>query len=399
MYNFIRNRIITNKDVVWVYASMVAIFAYAMFVIKWATDFPAHAYAAQMMLEEGKLFSGNFLMYFLLNLFTLFTGAKYPLRAILVLLIAAANTAKYVLVRNAFREHLSPKYSAWASVSLLLVYIIPIIYLANLVGISFGDEPGNMYLGYYVPNVWHNSTYLCMMPFAIATYLLSVKQFHEYLNERNWQIAIVLAISVLIKPSFFFIYILAYPCVMCLQYRFTKRFWESLWPICVGMAILAYEYISIYMYGAVDIYESAENSKVVIDILSVLSPSFWSADRVIYILISLSFPLLFLLMEYRRVIHDKELWFVAIMLFSAIGISLCCKETGPRANHGNFGWQVIAAMWFVYYYILRVVTKTSEGERQLRYGIRMKLISYIYCAHVIFGVIYVVRFIVTQNYF
>lgn len=399
MFNVIHNKIKTNKDVLLVFAIMVAIFAYVMFVIKWATDLPAHAYAAQIMLEEGKLFSGNFLMYFLVNLFTLFIGAKYPMRAILVLLISTANTAKYVIVRNAFREHLSPKYSAWASASLLLVYIIPIIYLANLIGISFGDEPNNMYLGYYVPNVWHNSTYLCMMPFAIATYQLSVKQFHEYLNERNWQIAIVLAISVLIKPSFFFIYIIAYPCMICLQYRFTIRFWESIWPIGVGIAILAYEYISIYIYGTIDIYESEENSKVVIDILSVLSSSFWNVEKVIYILISLSFPLLFLLLEYRRVIHDKEFWFVAIMLFTAIGISLCCKEIGPRASHGNFGWQVIAAMWFVYYYILRVLTKTSEGERQLRYGIRIKLLSYIYCTHVIFGVIYVVRFIITQNYF
>ena len=53
MFNVIHNKIKTNKDVLLVFAIMVAIFAYAMFVIKWATDLPAHAYAAQIMFVIG----------------------------------------------------------------------------------------------------------------------------------------------------------------------------------------------------------------------------------------------------------------------------------------------------------------------------------------------------------
>ena len=94
MSEHIRNIIKKNLDVIGIFALMVSIFAYIMFVIKWNSDLCAHTYIAQQMLEEHRLFSTNFLMYFLINLLTFFTGAKYPMRAVLVLLLAAANTAK-----------------------------------------------------------------------------------------------------------------------------------------------------------------------------------------------------------------------------------------------------------------------------------------------------------------
>lgn len=68
MSEHIRNIIKKNLDVIGIFALMVGIFAYIMFVIKWNSDLPAHAHIAQQMLEEHRLFSTNFLMYFLINL-------------------------------------------------------------------------------------------------------------------------------------------------------------------------------------------------------------------------------------------------------------------------------------------------------------------------------------------
>ena len=207
MKESIRNIVRENRDVIGIFALMVSIFAYIMFVIKWNSDLPAHARIAQQMLEEHRLFSTNFLMYFLINLLTFFTGAKYPMRAVLVLLLAAANTAKYTIVREAFREWTSSKTAKLASFSMLFVYIIPLMYFLKPLGIFLSAD--NMYMGYYVPNVWHNSTILCMMPFAIACYLLSVKQFKQYTDRRNKYISLFLVLSVLVKPSFFFVYVIA----------------------------------------------------------------------------------------------------------------------------------------------------------------------------------------------
>lgn len=359
MKESIRNMVRENRDVIGIFALMVGIFAYIMFVIKWNSDLPAHAHIAQQMLEEHRLFSTNFLMYFLINLLTFFTGAKYPMRAVLVLLLAAANTAKYTIVREAFCEWTSSKTAKLASFSMLFVYIIPLMYFLKPLGIFLSAD--NMYLGYYVPNVWHNSTILCMMPFAIACYLLSVKQFKQYTDRRNKYISLFLVLSVLVKPSFFFVYVIAYPIIMLSQYGLSKTFSKSLLPLLVGGICLVYEYVTIYYSGVND------GSSVVIDIAQLFTLDFWQS-HILYLVVSLSLPLLFLCLYGRTIVRDPEFWFVLIMLVCGLGIMWCCRETGPRATHGNFGWQTIAAMWFVYFYMLKTATNSEVSPSPQRGG-------------------------------
>lgn len=360
MSEHIRNITKKNLDVIGIFALMVSIFAYIMFVIKWNSDLCAHTYIAQQMLEEHRLFSTNFLMYFLINLLTFFTGAKYPMRAVLVLLLAAANTAKYTIVREAFREWTSSKTAKLASFSMLFVYIIPLMYFLKPLGIFLSAD--NMYWGYYVPNVWHNSTILCMMPFAIACYLLSVKQFKQYTDRRNKYISLFLVLSVLVKPSFFFVYVIAYPIIMLSQYGLSKTFSKSLLPLLAGGICLVYEYVTIYYSGVND------GSSVVIDIAQLFTLDFWQS-HILYLVVSLSLPLLFLCLYGRTIVRDPEFWFVLIMLVCGLGIMWCCRETGPRATHGNFGWQTIAAMWFVYFYMLKTVTNSEALPLPQRGGV------------------------------
>lgn len=390
MSEHIRNIIKKNLDVIGIFALMVGIFAYIMFVIKWNSDLCAHTYIAQQMLEEHRLFSTNFLMYFLINLLTFFTGAKYPMRAVLVLLLAAANTAKYTIVREAFREWTSSKTAKLASFSMLFVYIIPLMYFLKPLGIFLSAD--NMYLGYYVPNVWHNSTILCMMPFAIACYLLSVKQFKQYTDRRNKYISLFLVLSVLVKPSFFFVYVIAYPIIMLSQYGLSKTFSKSLLPLLAGGICLVYEYVTIYYSGVND------GSSVVIDIAQLFTLDFWQS-HILYLVVSLSLPLLFLCLYGRTIVRDPEFWFVLIMLVCGLGIMWCCRETGPRATHGNFGWQTIAAMWFVYFYMLKTVTNSEALSLPQRGGYSQRTILIIFGLHVIMGFVYLGKFLVTKNFY
>lgn len=390
MKESIRNMVRENRDAIGIFVLMVGIFAYIMFVVKWNSDLCAHTYIAQQMLEEHRLFSTNFLMYFLINLLTFFTGAKYPMRAVLVLLLAAANTAKYTIVREAFREWTSSKTAKLASFSMLFVYIIPLMYFLKPLGIFLSAD--NMYLGYYVPNVWHNSTILCMMPFAIACYLLSVKQFKQYTDRRNKYISLFLVLSVLVKPSFFFVYVIAYPIIMLSQYGLSKTFSKSLLPLLAGGICLVYEYVTIYYSGVND------GSSVVIDIAQLFTLDFWQS-HILYLVVSLSLPLLFLFLYGRTIVRDPEFWFVLIMLVCGLGIMWCCRETGPRATHGNFGWQTIAAMWFVYFYMLKTVIN-SEASPSLQWGgYSQKAILIIFGLHVIMGFVYLGKFLVTKSFY
>lgn len=348
-----------NIDAISVFVFMLCIFSYIMFVVKWESDLCAHVNIAKDMLEEQRLFTTNFLMYFLVNLLTSFSGYEGAMRGVLVFLISIANTAKYIIVREAFYEWTSTKIAKIASVAMLFVYIIPLMYFLKPLGIFLSAN--NMYTGYYVPNVWHNSTILCMMPFAIACYLLSVKQFSEYSEKRNWLIAILLTLSVLVKPSFFFVYVCAYPIILLTKYGLHQEFFRSLIPLLLGGVCLAYEYLTIYYNGGND------NSSVVIDIVQLFTIEFWKT-HVLYLIVSFSLPILFLCLYCRTILRDREFWFVLIMIICGLGMMWCCKETGPRATHGNFNWQVIAAMWFVYFYILKITLKDSEEQTSLFRG-------------------------------
>ncbi len=390
MSEHFRNIIKKNLDAIGIFVLMVGIFAYIMFVVKWNSDLCAHTYIAQQMLEEHRLFSTNFLMYFLINLLTFFTGAKYPMRAVLVLLLAAANTAKYTIVREAFREWTSSKTAKLASFSMLFVYIIPLMYFLKPLGIFLSAD--NMYLGYYVPNVWHNSTILCMMPFAIACYLLSVKQFKQYTDRRNKYISLFLVLSVLVKPSFFFVYVIAYPIIMLSQYGLSKTFSKSLLPLLAGGICLVYEYVTIYYSGVND------GSSVVIDIAQLFTLDFWQS-HILYLVVSLSLPLLFLCLYGRTIVRDPEFWFVLIMLVCGLGIMWCCRETGPRATHGNFGWQTIAAMWFVYFYMLKTVTNSEAFPCLNGGGYSQRVTLIIFGLHVIMGFVYLGKFLVTKSFY
>ncbi len=390
MNEAIQNTMRKNKDVAGIFVLMLGIFAYIMFVIKWNSDLPAHAYIAQQMLEEHRLFSTNFLMYFLINLLTLFTGYKYPMRAVLVLLLAMANTAKYTIVRNAFYNWTSSKTAKWAALALLFVYIIPIMYFLKPLGIFLSAN--NMYMGYCVPNVWHNSTILCMMPFAIACYLLSVKQFKQYTDRRNGQITLLLTLSVLVKPSFYFVYVIAYPIVMLCRYGLHKSFFKSLLPLLVGGICLAYEYVTIYFHGGND------GSSVVIDIAQLFTVDFWQS-HILYWMVSIALPLVFLCLYGRTIYRDPEFWFVLIMLMCGFGILWCCQETGPRATHGNFGWQAIAAMWFVYFYILKTLICNNEGAKApYGGGYSQTALLLLYGIHVLMGFVYLGKFLITNDF-
>lgn len=395
LVNRINQFIRKNPDAVAVGAFMLICFAYVMFGVAEVSDLPAHARIAKMMLKENHLFESNFLMYLMANVLSFFSGLLLPIQCAIVILIAASNTAKYVLVRNEMSRMIPLKYAKTASLALLFVFIIPVFYFLRFFGVFL--DANTMYMGYYVPNVWHNSTVLCMMPFAIMTYFLSVRQFACFDTRRNWHIALLVVLGALVKPSFFFVYMVAYPVCMFARYRFEKEFFYSLIPIFAGCLCVMYEYLTIY--------DGEDGSGVAISVLPLFTLEFWKS-HIMYLAASMCFPIIFVLSYWKEIRWDREFWFVLVMLVVALGIYWCCAETGERARHGNFGWQVIVGMWFVYYYMLKIILKNSSNYfgNKKKYETnrleRRKSIAFlgVYGIHVGMGLFYLLRFLITNSY-
>lgn len=393
MKNRIKTFVCSHIDTIFVALFMTVVFSYIMFL--GFSDLQAHADIAMRMLREHRLFENNFLMYLMAIILTGFTGALVPTRLAIVLLIVFSNTTKYVLVRNEMSETIPLRYAKMASLALLFVFVVPVFYFLKIFGVFLNAN--TMYLGYYVPNVWHNSTILCMMPFAIMTFFFSVRQFDKYDGRRNGLITLFVVLATLVKPSFFFIYVVAYPICMFVKYRFNKEFFYSFIPILAGCACVVYEYLSIY--------DGEDGSGVVISVMPLFTLAFWKS-HIEYFAASILFPVLFVLFYWKEIRHDYEFWFVLIMLVVALGIKWCCAETGERALHGNFGWQVIAAMWFVFYYMLKIIFQSYSNYKDVkkidktnRFGRKKSIVFLgIYGVHVVMGLVYLIKFLVTNSY-
>lgn len=392
-----------NWDVCAVMFLMFGFFSYIMFYCH--ADLPLHAKDAKLLFEQNKLFSGAFLLYFLLNLLSGFSGNEMVIKWMLVSLIAASIVAKYIIVEKSFKELFRQPVAKITSALLLVVYIIPYLYFMKWFG--YYKHMDNMYLGYFVPNVWHNSTIICMMPFAILAYLLSIKQLCVFSRKRNRLLVLCVVAATLIKPSFFFVYCVGYTIVLVVKYRFKKEFFYSLVPLLCGGLCVVYEYLSIYLFSSPT---DSSGSHVVINANDLFSIDYWKSNFLYYVS-SFSFPLLFVIVYRKQLLRDMEFWLVFIMMGAAMGIMWLCHETGLRANDGNFMWQVFVAMWFVYYYMIKVIIRNdlyafevdkfsdvSFREKCRTMGVRGWCFVTLYAIHVMMGLLYMCKYVVSRTF-
>ena len=257
-------------------------------------DMHDHAAFARDMCIGKIPYTGNFLVYLLVNVFSFFTAGVKATELSLCGLLAFAGTYRYYLVFDKISTELiadSPpktnqplnpltnRLSAQvASLAMLFVFVIPIP--------GYFTDDRYMYIGSFTPNVWHNSTILFLFPFAMLLFEQSWKQLQTFNIKRNGWILLLITLNLFIKPSFFFVFICVYPLMLLYKYKFGKMFWLSLIPVFLGGVLLIFQYIIIYKI----------NTQVIKDTSSVIFMPFWKnpelKEDMINIPISMIFSLL-----------------------------------------------------------------------------------------------------------
>lgn len=322
------------------------------------SDLKAHAYIAISKMQCGQMFGGNFLLYFLMNLFS---GFSTEIGIVIItnsFLLALAVVAKYWIAFHCLAKDNSKIVAGIASFTLLFAYILPFVILIDFIldsrPLSFLLRYRFYYGGYYVPNVWHNSTIIFCMPFAILTYRYSLKLLRNYSLSDCWKLSLVNLICVMIKPSFFFVFLCPYVLFITFKYvKIWKSFLCCLIPIVLGCVGVLYQFITIY--------DGSDGSSVAFSLNRLLNYDYWY-EHWLYFVSSLFLPLFFFALKFKKCKCDLEFFFLSSMLIIAIFISLLFQETGPRALHGNFYWQIIPSMWLFYYYILRNELSEFSGS-------------------------------------
>jgi hypothetical protein len=356
-------------------------------------DIHDHAAFARQMCAGKIPYTGNFLVYLLVNIFSFFSAKVTPTEISLCFLLAFAGVYRYYLsqkmivevVRDRNRNSSSHASTAFFAISMLFVFAIPIP--------SYLSEDYFMYIGNYVPNVWHNSTILFLFPFAMLLFYQSYMQLRNYDAKRNVWIFLLILLNLFIKPSYFFVFLCVYPLMLLFTYKFKKEFWYSILPLIIGFVCLIFEYWVIYKIGQ----STNKEASSVIFLPFYRSPEFADLSLIpVAMFFSMLFPLLYSLLNIPKVIRSRVFWYSMLSFVVSVLIFFFISESGPRASHGNFYWQIVICTWLCFFVSLLALLKDINRE-----GKTLKNISLlsVYSIHVLMGLIYFVRLLITGYYY
>ncbi|MDU1892309.1 MAG: hypothetical protein E6767_16615 [Dysgonomonas sp.] len=385
------NSLRIQRVAIFVFVFILFLILYSLVFRMWDQDFNAHCIFALEMVQGQKAWSGNFLFYWLIGLFSFFGTDISIYKMSLVILLALASTVRFGWSQFQIEKiGLFPSnkgksifYTAIIGLSLLFIFAIPVAtYL----------EYGKYYIGNFVPNVWHNSSIIMLFPFAVILFYESFKQIEQFQTKRNLIILALIIVSVFIKPSFFFVFGAVYPLFLLIRYKFSKEFWYSIIPVFLGGVCVLLQYYIIYISAE----SSGSDSSVIIAPFLAYTEYTELKYLPFTLLCSFLFPIVYFIMNYKKMIKNRLWWYVIVSLFVAMSIYFTLAETGERAAHGNFFWQIVICVWLLFFQSLIFLLKDIKAEGMNKKNIW--LVS-LYALHVIAGGGYLLNMCITGVYY
>ncbi len=356
-------------------------------------DIHDHAAFARQMLQGQRPYAGNFLVYVLVNVFSFFSTRAVPTEIALCMLIAFATTFRFRLAQERINHLIYRDATNDPNYFTGVFYVLTLLFVFGIPIPGYLSDDRFMYIGSYVPNVWHNSTILFLFPFAMLLFELAYKQLHAFSSKRNWWIALLVVLNLFIKPSYFFVFVCVYPLLLLFKYRFSKEFCLGILPLVAGTFLLALEYWVIYKIG---IPTDKEASSVVF-LPFYRSPEFDNLSLIpVAMFFSLLFPIVYTVFNFAKLKNSLLFWFCVLQFVVSVLIFFFISESGPRASHGNFYWQIVICTWLCFFVTFLALLKDFKTEGRTNKNI---LLLSIYMLHVVVGVLYFVRLLLTGGYY
>ncbi|MEL6670925.1 MAG: hypothetical protein AAFR61_02000 [Bacteroidota bacterium] len=337
----------------------------------------AHVDYIQGVLLGKEPFLPNFLFFLVIILLALGSTQKVTLALVMTACLALSVGAKYWLSLRFTQHELQRHQLQGRSLpSLLFVSLFLLLWCFNLPG------PSNFMLGQFSPNLWHNSTMIFLMPFAVGLFGISWQYILQPRKGLLWLMALLIVLNILIKPSFYFCFLPAFGLMMLWQHGLKPAFWQSLWPLLVGLLLLGIEYWFFYVLEHPE-STHIEQAGIALDPLAVWTH--YSRNPVLSFLASTAFPLSVGIL-FPSVWREEKAYVYSWLLFLfGLVLFIFLIEEGERAFHGNFGWQLFAANYMLFLTSLGILIKQYYLDRWQN---RAWILLAIFILHLFSGLIY-----------
>lgn len=248
------------------------------------------------------------------------------------------------------------------------------------------------YLGQGSGNVWHNPTNIAVKGFCILCFILIIQLLQSqktFREERKTYLllSVLLLASAFAKPSFlqgmipglglYFIISI----IMCKgkRERVTKYFVLADMFI-PAVCLLSYQLVFSFFADT----EIHVGGSIGIEFGRILKH--WSPNLLISFLLAFAFPLLVLILDFKRLIKKIHIQVMLCYEFCAWGESAWLYENGAREMHGNWLWGSFLSMFIVWMIMLfeyfNMISDDRLGAVRKKiclYGGNVLLFSHLLC--------------------
>jgi hypothetical protein len=256
--------------------------------------------------------------------------------------------------------------------------------------------PGmNWYLGQFPPNVWHNSTTIAIMPFAVLLFYHSARFLESGETRRLLPTTVYTVLGFLAKPSLFFTFGVVFPVFSLLRFGFGKRFVKSCLPVALGGVLLLGYVLLMYFSPLYTTGVAGWQPALGLGWFDVWRQH--SSNIPLSIANSLLLPALFFVGYPRRFLADLQIRYALAMLAFGLILFSVVQETGEWSSSGNLLWQNIICNYLLHFAVVVAFIRIKLVERRFR-GYDYFLVT-AFSAEATVGLLYVVKIFLTRDYF
>lgn len=357
----------------------------------WTTDIQFHVGLLYKACAEQGAVPANFGFYELVHLLSGFACERSRLLNVAIVVVGVAWGGLVVASAYAGLALLSASVAGEASTAARHQAIALVAAVGSCLLFPLPVSPAGWYLGLLPPNVYHNSTIISAMPWSVLAFAMGCRRLttsRQSALAPDLLLALVLVVGAVFKPGFAFAFVPAYAGLFALQHRWQGR----------QLLRLALVLLPVLLLVAGQLRWTSQHPQATLNgasVLAVTFPAGWHTfvpyfgpARVLACAAS-SFLVPVVAYALRPVWLQRPAHRLALLsLLVGLLVFMVVYETGPRARHGNFVWQVVAASHVLHWLILidALAWVPASGQQRRR---RMLLLGLL-ALEVLCGVLYLI---------
>jgi hypothetical protein len=306
----------------------------------------------------------------------------FSIRASTVITAGFFNMATALLVFYCFRQAIGKEHVLLAIVAGCAALMVTAVYVPWF-------SP-HVYYGQSSPNIWHNPTYLAVRPAALASMALFVRLYNTRSRTGfKWfceggLLSVLLVISLLLKPSFFQVFLpaaIVFLLIDCCIWQRDLKFLAKMSAIfALPILVVALQFFSSF-------YSAGDSSSGIV-IMPFAVWSVYTPNVGISLLLLLAFPLYSLFVLRKDVFAKGSVYLLpALMILAGLLQYILLAELGARMFDGNFGWGYATATFIAWCFFLPLFVRKALVEKSIS-GVKTVLGSVIVALHTASGIYY-----------